>query len=468
MSEPPESRELAERMAAGAAWTITLRLLLRLVGIVSTVILARLLIPADFGLVALAALVAAALELLTGLDFRVWLIRHPAATREHYDTVWTLSILRGTATCLAMLLLAYPTAAFFNEQRLASVMLIMATVAFASGVGNVGIVDFQKHLAFDRDFRLTLSARLGAFVVSIGMAWWLRDYRALVGGMVAAPLLQLVLSYSMHSYRPRLSLACWRETFNFSKWLLAGDALLFLYSRADNFILGKLASTGALGVYTLAHEIASLASTELVMPIRRVLIPGYAKMLEDRETLRQAFVDGFAIILLLGLPIAAGLGLVADPLVRVAVGEQWLASIPLLQVLAIYGMTSVASANLGPVLIPLGYTRIIAFLVGIGFMVLVPLFIWSYTMYGILGGTWAVAITDALVLGIGPAVTLRTLELPVTRLLKPTWRTLTATLAMTGTVLATQSALRDTPTSVQLLASIGIGAVSYVLTTLAL
>ncbi len=470
MSDKLAGAGLARRMVVGMGWTISFRMTIRVLGVVSTVILARLLVPDDFGLIALAMLVRAAIEMLSTLNFEIWLIRHPDPQREHYDTVWTLSIIRGAVGCVALVLLANPAAVFFAEPRLAEVIPILGLASFAAGFRNVGVVDFQKHLEFDKDFYLLFWAKIGAVVISVGLAWWLRDYRAMVAGIVAAPIITLLVSFWMHAYRPRLSFVCWREAFHFSKWLFVGDVLQFFYSRADNFIIGKLGSTGVLGIYTIAHEIASLASTELVMPIRRVLIPGYAKMQNDLPALRQGFIDGFAIILLFGLPVAAGLGLVADPLVRMALGDKWLASIPILQILVLYGMTSVASANLGPLLIALGNTAAIAGLQVLGFVILVPGFTWGFKHFGAQGGAWAVGIADAVALLVGLALSLISVRVKLRELFAVTWRVMVATVMMAALVIKLQMLLGEAAVGapVVLLASVVTGLIAYGGTTLVL
>jgi len=456
-------RSLGQRILKGVFWTVASQLVMRLLGIVSTMILARLLMPEDFGLVALAALISSAIHLLSVMNFRLWLVRHPSPGRPHYDTVWTLSLLRSAITGLALCLLAHPAAAFFDEGRLVHVMTLLALVSLLQGATNVGAVDFQKHLDFDKDFGLRFGARLAAFVVTVALAFWWRDYRALVAGLITGAVASLVLSYLMHPYRPRWSMAHWREAFDFSKWLLVGDGWLFLYSRADDFILGKLGSASTLGIYTVAHEIASLASTELVMPIRRVLLPGYSKLLGDRKALKRGFVDGFSIILLVGLPAAAGLGVVADPLVRVALGEQWLESIPILQALAIYGMASVGSANVGPVLIALGRTRLIAVVNGVGFLLLVPPFTWAFTRHGVFGAALTVGIVNAILLLITIGMTLRALELSAYPLIKDGWRTVLSTAMMATAVVAIQNLLRSTDASsfIILASSVATGVIAY-------
>lgn len=463
MTLSPRGRGLGQRIVTGAGWTITLQLVMRSLGVVSMIILARLLAPADFGLVALATAIGSGIALLSSFNFQVWLIRQPTAERTHYDTVWTLSIVCGLVTCGLLFLLAHPAARLFDEPRLARIVQFIGIAAVVRAFWNVGIVDFQKHLDFDKEFRLVLTSRLGAFFVTIGLAWVLRDYRALVGGIIARPVITLLLSYTTHNYRPRLSLSHWRDAFGFSKWLLAGEYLSFLYSRTDHFILGKVASTAGLGTYSVAHEIASLASTELVMPIRRVLIPGYAKLIGDRSALRDGFADGFAVILLVCAPVAAGLGLVADPLVRVALGDKWLEAIPLLQILTLYGISSVASANFGPVLITLGHTRTLANVQVIGLVVLVPLFVWGFDRFGLIGAAWAVGLADLAALVVALAITLRLLELRVTALLARVWRVVVAIVVMAIAVLGLGSLLgaAGTATWAVLLASVVTGAVAY-------
>src|SRR5688572_28508821 len=106
------------RMARGAAWMVALRFTIRGVGLASTLILARLLVPADFGLVAIATSILGLLEAMSEFSFDTALIRHPDATRRHYDTAWTLSIMRAAATALLLVVLAVPVAGLFEEPRL--------------------------------------------------------------------------------------------------------------------------------------------------------------------------------------------------------------------------------------------------------------------------------------------------------------------------------------------------------------
>ena len=132
---------LGRRMAKGAAWTILMRLSIRSIGLVSTVILARLLVPEDFGLIALATLVLGLLEVVAEFGFNLALIQNQTAGRDHYDTAWTLSVLRGVAVALALLALAQPAAAFFGEPRLATVLYVLAFAPAIEGVANIEVLE---------------------------------------------------------------------------------------------------------------------------------------------------------------------------------------------------------------------------------------------------------------------------------------------------------------------------------------
>src|SRR5690348_14630784 len=133
------SSSLGARIAKSAAWMVAARLALRSIGLVSTVFLARLLRPEDFGLVALAMALVGTLEMLGNFSFDLALIREGRATREHYDTVWTLTIIRSAAVAVVLAALARPAASFFSDPRVEAIVYCLAVATFLEGLQNVGI-----------------------------------------------------------------------------------------------------------------------------------------------------------------------------------------------------------------------------------------------------------------------------------------------------------------------------------------
>ena len=162
--------DILKRAVKGAGWTVFMRFAVRFVGIVSTLILARLLVPADFGLVALATMLVAMLEAMSEFNFAIYLIRQQSADRSHYDTAWTLSALRGIIIALLLAALAPFAVDFFHEPRLENIVYAIALVTVLSGFTNIGIVDFQKSLEFHKEFQLLVYTRLCSFITTITLA----------------------------------------------------------------------------------------------------------------------------------------------------------------------------------------------------------------------------------------------------------------------------------------------------------
>ena len=457
---------LGREMAKGAAWMVSMRFVIRAIGLVSMVILARLLVPEDFGLVVLATMLYGLIEIMGQFGFDVVLIQNQSADRRHYDTAWTLTVIRNLVLAGLLVAGARWAAGFFEEPRLAAILYWLALAAFVEGFANIGVVNFRKELQFHKDFAFMLGAKLGMFMVAVPLAFIWRDYWALVAGIVAGAFVRVALGYLMQPYRPRFSLAMWLEIVSFSKWLVANNILGFAYNRSDTFIIGKIVGVQSLGLYTIAHEIASLPTSELIAPVRRALLPVYAKMANDLESLRSGFLNVFSLALLIGLPVAAGIGLTADPLVRVLLGEKWLDSIPIIQVLTIHGFLSVISAGSGPVYLALGKPQLLTVIFVVGLIVMLPLLVWSVGWAGAYGAAWAIVTAMAIAVVVDLFLVLRLLRLPVVQLAKSSWRPTLSAAAMAFVVIGIQNAWPETQElpllATKLAAAVAAGAVTYV------
>ena len=154
-------------IAKGAAWMVLFRLIDRSIGIVSTAVLARLLLPADFGLVAMAMSIIAIIELASTFSFEMALIQKAEPSRAHYDTAWTLNVLAGCAGGAAIALATWPTASFYGDARLIPIMLVLAAAWCLSGSENVGTVDFRREMNFSKEFKLMFVRRIVAFTATM-------------------------------------------------------------------------------------------------------------------------------------------------------------------------------------------------------------------------------------------------------------------------------------------------------------
>src|SRR5262245_10638267 len=193
-------------MARDSFWMLGLRARSRALGLVSTVVLSRLLTPSDFGLVTMATSIVAVTELLSSFGFDVALIHRVDADRRHFDTAWTLNVLTAACSAAILLALAWPAAVLYREPRLRGVVGVLGVALLVEGFQNIGLVAFRKRLDFRRDFAFLFGKRLIGFAVTVPLAMLWRDYWALVIGILAGRAGATALSYAVQSYRPRLSL----------------------------------------------------------------------------------------------------------------------------------------------------------------------------------------------------------------------------------------------------------------------
>lgn len=456
---------LSRLMARGAAWLLLMKLTDRGMGLISIVILARLLVPGDFGLVAMAHAIIAMLALLGAFSFDVALIQNPNAEPRHFDTVWTFGVLFAAFYAIALLALAYPAATFYNEPRLAAVMGVLAASTLIAAFENIGMVKFRKELQFNWEFKFMFVKRCTTFVVTVTLAFYWRDYWALVAGTFAGSITAVLLSYLWHPYRPRFSLAAAPELFRFSRWLFLSNTLGFLYHRSADFILGKAIGTTGLGQYAVAYEIANLPSAEMAMPINRAVFSGYAKMAADITALRQGFLTVLSLLMVLVIPAAAGLACVAEPIVIIFLGDQWTGTIPLIQVLALNGLLTAIMNCCIYAYLALGKPRYTTLIMGTHVAISIPLVTYAAFTWGIVSVAWMILIASVLIVPLNYYLLSLSLKVTSSDLARILWRPVVGAATMAAVVLQVSPLLNFGPALSARIASlllvVGTGAVTY-------
>ena len=288
------------------ALTVGMRWTDRLIGLISTLILARLLMPSDFGIVAMCSLVIGLVDVLLDLGVGTVLIRDRSATPSHYHTAWTLRVMQ-TAFGAAIVVIVAPAAAkYFGDPRLTVVLRVMALGLVLAGLENIGVVDFQKEMRFGMEFRFTFLKRIVAFGVTMIAAVMLRSYWALVIGTLLGRTFGLVLSYVMHPLRPRITLVRFREIFSVSQWMLVRGTGFYLDGSLHSFLVGGRDDATVMGGYTLANDVASMPATELLAPLNRVLFPAFVHASHDQGELRRLFLLAQGVQTLVAIPASVG------------------------------------------------------------------------------------------------------------------------------------------------------------------
>jgi O-antigen/teichoic acid export membrane protein len=340
---------LSRRAVRGGVWVFALRAATRGVTFVRTVLLARLLAPADFGLMGVAMLTLSILQRFSETGVGRALIQGKGDEAEYLDAAWTVQVARGIVLTAVLVLGAPLVGLFFDEPRAVPLVRALALSVLAGSVANIAIVQFTKELDFRKYFTYHLAGTLADLLVVVPLAFLLRNVWALVCGVLAKAMVQLVLSYGIHQYRPSLRIDWPRtsELLRFGRWILGSSVVVFLLTQGDDMLLAKLLGASALGLYQMAYRISNAPATEISHTGYQITFPTFSRLKDDPARLRRAFTASIKLIAMASLPLAMGIAAAAPDFVGVFLGQQWLGIIPTIQILAAYGaMRSISYGTL--------------------------------------------------------------------------------------------------------------------------
>lgn len=351
---------MADSVVKGALLTVAMRWSDRLIGLVSTLILARLLVPEDFGIIAMASLVIGLADVLLDLGVHIALIQNRSPTQAHYDSAFTLRLIQSLLAAIIVAAGSPWAAGYFHEPRVEPVLQWLALSFVFSACENIGLVTFQKEMRFGADFRFLFLKRMAGFVTTVAAAWLLQSYWALVIGNLAGRAVGIGLSYALHPMRPRLTLEKVGEIFAISQWMLLRGIAGYLDNKLHQIFVGRRESAAVLGAYTLGDEISAMPTSELLAPLNRVLFPAFVKVKDNLAELKRVFLIAEGVQSLIGIPAGVGLALVAPEAVLVLLGEKWLATVPFVEVMALIGIMQAITTSGAYVILTLGKARMLA------------------------------------------------------------------------------------------------------------
>jgi len=426
--------ERTRAAARGAAWLYALRWLERGADFVALVVLARLLAPAEFGLVAVAGSVVALIQGMSELDVGRALIRARGSERPLFDTAWTLGTARGVLCALVLVV----ASRFVDDPRLAAAVLALALGPLLAGLSNPRFVEFERDLRYSPLAAMTLAAKLVSVAVMLGVAWIRRDFWALVVGTLVFTAASTALSYALRPYVPRPSLARFRELFAFSGWMSLATAVTTLAMETDKLIVGRLVGIPAAGQYYMTQRIGVLPTRELISPLQRLLFPSLRSIADEPERLRRVVTESVGVLAALSLPAGFGFALIAAELVPAALGRDWTPTVPLLELLVPFlGLRATLSMTL-PCAMALGRTRLL-FRASLAHACLhLPLFVLGTALYDLMGAIVALLAGGALYVLLSAWVLHQAAGVRPLAIVRQLVRPLVAALAMVAAVLAVE------------------------------
>lgn len=405
---------LSQKAVKGTFWVSAFKFADAILGFIKKIILARLLAPSDFGLFGLACLVMSMLETFTQTGVGAALIQKKDKTEEYLDVAWTINLIRGIILSILLYFFSPLIAAFFKNNEVIPFVRIISIIVLLNGLKNIGTIYFSKELDFRKQFVLNFGSSLAGFFVVVVLAFILKNAWALAWGMLAGAISECIISYLIHSHRPKLRMHMdkIKELTGFGKWVSASSILIFLLTQGDDIFVGKILGLTALGFYQMAYGISNLPATHITHVISQMTFPLYSKLQNDIPRLRKIYLKILELTAFLSFLTSGLIFSLAFDLTKIFLGEKWISIVPSLQVLCFFGIGRSIAATGGPIIFALGKPKIQA---SISFIQLIILAIIIYPLsfkFGILGTSIAVVVSFFIVFIQGQIINCRLINLP--------------------------------------------------------
>ncbi len=326
---------LAFATLRGASWLIFSRLFGRVVDFINLLILARLLVPADFGVTALAMALVLIIDSILEVPVTQALVRLPTIDKQHLDTGFTLAVLRGIAVAALTIGCAWPYSWINGDPELVPVVCILAIGTVVKGLYSPAMVYFARNIDFRPTFIAETTSKVCGLIAAIVIVYTEGGYWALVANYVVAASVTTIMSYVFARYRPAFSLQRLGDFAGFMGWFTASQVVSALNWQYDRLMIGAYVPKALLGRYTVANDVSLIPTQSFIGPALQPLMSAFSKMSSDRARVGQAFLKAIRIAMLICVPATLGIALTADLVTNLLLGPKWAEAAPYLAMLSI-------------------------------------------------------------------------------------------------------------------------------------
>jgi lipopolysaccharide exporter len=389
---------LVQRVLHSMSWVIVFQALSQILTFVKSVVLARLLIPADFGLVGIAFLAIAFVDVFSNTGFFQALIQKKSNIKEYLNTTWSISIIRGLILTVLLFFAAPLIADFFKEPLAVNVIRVLALTILINEFTNVGVVYFIKELEYKKNYRLHLISDIISFITAVALAFILKDVWALVYSQLVNKIIYVALSYYYHPYRPSFSInfARAKELFRFGKYLTVSSMLSYFIQQGDKAVIGRLLDAASLGFYSVGYRFASFFSEPVNNIIISIAFPAYSKIQDDLVKVKDYYLKTIKFASLLSVPFFFGTLLLAEEFTVFVLGVKWIEAVPIIKILSALGIVSTLNALNNSISLSLGHPKTSTY----GLIVQIIVFVFSVIpltlFYGLQGTASALVFSNVV------------------------------------------------------------------------
>ncbi|HEX4615735.1 MAG TPA: lipopolysaccharide biosynthesis protein [Stellaceae bacterium] len=454
-------------MAHSIFWITWSRGVLQLLNFATTLLVARILMPADYGLMALAGFWTGMAGVLADMGLGSAIIQFRNLNKREIDTCFWLTMTLATACCIALSLSAPEIARWFAAPRLAEVLPALSLVLPLTACRVVSDSLLRQRLALDRVSQAEVISTMVSLPLTLGCALAGLGVWTLVIGSLVTPTVRSAATFAFAPWCPGLRIggARVKEVVHFSLATLGVKMMWALREWGNTLVIGKVTGqVDTVGLYTMAEEIALLPATKISTVVNMLSSPVMAELQGDIDAMRTAFYRAVRLTAAIALPVSAGMALVAEDMVAVLLGPKWLSIVPILRLLCLYAGVRGIDILLPPVLFARRRERFL-FWYCLMLLILAP-------AAGVIGAVWNGAQGTVMlatpvycaVMAVMAREALTEMEAEFSELWACLWPIIAATALMAVTVLLLQQfalAERPDPPLVRLLFLSASGAIVY-------
>lgn len=336
---------LAHRVMVSSTLMLLIRFVQRGLGIVSTLILARLLTPADFGIVAIIAIVIQFFDLVSTAGSEPYLIQKRTLDERDLATAWTVNLAFKAILWLVLMLCAPWVAEYYDRPDLALPVRVASLVLLINGLVSPGLALLKRELKYRKILHLSIWQKVISFTVVMLVVLHTPSYWALIFGDIVSALVMTIGSFLVYPYRPSATLARVGEQVRFSQWIFLRNVLGFVRAQIDTLLVTKNFAMADVGIFHVSKSLSAMPAKDIVAPAVEPLLSAFARVRDDRADLAFKVRVSVCFVVFLIMPVCTYIAFFPDSIIDVFLGDQWTGAYAVL-------------ANMTPLLLTLSISRV--------------------------------------------------------------------------------------------------------------
>ena len=379
------AEDVTKRTASASAALLGARIFVKVVDLALILILAAILVPEDFALVALAMIFIQFTESITEIPVIQAIIRAPKITDRMLDTAFTISFIRSLIIAGFVAIMAPVAMYFYDEPRLGLLMIFLSLSPALRGLVNPKLVLYARRLNYFPEALIDVLAKFVTAGLAIPIALWTESYWSLAIMTVLTPVGMIAGSYIYAPYRPRLTLKDWNIFADMVGWSFVSQIFIAANWQADIAVLGGYdKEKQILGQYSISQTLAGAPYQVFVIPVIKPFIAAFAE-LRKPELIRPGYLTASTSVVVFVAPILALVASLSEPIVTLAFKPEWASASLLLAALSIMGILNLPAQPVASVVLALDKTRYNALQAAIGLSVKIPALIIGWQIAGLNG-----------------------------------------------------------------------------------